>query len=109
MFAKDADPALVERVTSDMCDGSPEVGTALIGDFLDYDLGPALTAVADIPVQYINADMYPTNPEANQKYHPTFSGVVVQDVGHFLMMERPEEFNELLRQVIDGLEQAEGS
>jgi len=103
MFAKDADSALVERVTSDMCDGSPEVGTALIGDFLDYDLGPALTAVADIPVQYINADMYPTNPEANQKYHPTFSGVVVQDVGHFLMMEKPEEFNELLRQVVANL------
>ena len=45
MFAKDADPALVERVTSDMCDGSPEVGTTLIGDFLDYDLGRALSTL----------------------------------------------------------------
>ena len=103
MFQEDADPALVERVTNDMCDGSPEISLALLRQFIEYELGPALAAVADIPVQYINADMYPTNPEANQKYHLTFSGVVVQDVGHFLMMERPEEFNELLRQVVANL------
>ena len=106
MFSEGADPALVERVWSEMCDGSPEVGTTLIGEFLDYELGPALAAVADIPVLYINADKYPTNPEANQKYHPTFSGFIVPDVGHFLMMETPVEFNELLKQIVAALKSA---
>ena len=105
MFAGDADPALVEWITNDMCDGSPEVGTALIADFLDYDMGSALAAVADVPLVYINSDQYPTDSEANQKYHPTFSGATVQDVGHFLMMEEPYVFNDLLRQVVDGLNQ----
>ena len=103
MFSEGADPALVERVSSEMCDGSPEVGTTLIGEFLDYELGPALAAVSDIPVVYINADKYPTASEASQKYHPTFSGFIVPDVGHFLMMEAPEAFNELLRQVVEEL------
>ena len=108
MFQEDADPALVERVTNDMCDGSPEISLHLLREFIEYEMGPALAAVADIPVQYINSDSYPTNVEANQNYHPTFSGVIVQDVGHFLMMETPEEFNDLLEQVVDGLQQAEG-
>jgi pimeloyl-ACP methyl ester carboxylesterase len=106
MFSEGADPVLVERVSGEMCDGSPEVGTTLIGEFLDYELGPALQAVSDVPVIYINADNYPTDSEANQKYHPTFSGMVVPDVGHFLMMETPEEFNRLLRQIIADLGQS---
>jgi pimeloyl-ACP methyl ester carboxylesterase len=105
MFSKDSDPDLVEQVTNDMCDGSPELGISLIRQFLDYELGPALAAVADVPVLYINSDKYPTNSEANQKYHPTFSGATVQDVGHFLMMEKPEEFNKLLKQIIENLDQ----
>jgi sigma-B regulation protein RsbQ len=104
MFQEDADPGLAERVIKEMCDGSPEISLALLRQFIDYEMGPALAAVADVPVHYINADKYPTNPEANQKYHPTFSGVVVPDVGHFLMMEEPEEFNQLLRQTVEGLE-----
>jgi pimeloyl-ACP methyl ester carboxylesterase len=32
----------------------------------------------------------------------------MEGVGHFLMMERPEEFNQLLRQVIAGLDQPAG-
>jgi len=104
MFSEGVDPALVERVTNEMCDGSPEVGTTLIGEFLDYELGPALAAVVDIPVRYINAGGYPTNVEANRKYQPNFDGVVMDGVGHFLMMEKPEEFNELLKRTIANLD-----
>ena len=72
-------------------------------EFFNYELGPALAAVTDIPVLYINADKYPTNSEVNLMYHPTFSGCVVPDVGHFLMMERPGDFNELLGQTVEAL------
>jgi len=104
MFSEDPDPALVEQITNNMCDGSPEIGTTLIGEFLDYELGPALAAV-DVPVLYINAGKYPTNTEANQKYDPDFSGFVVPNTGHFLMMEWPNGFNQLLRQVVDSIKQ----
>ncbi len=70
MFLENADPALVERVTTDMCDASPEIAIALLREFFNYELGPALAAV-NVPVRYINADMYPTNPEVNQKYNPS--------------------------------------
>ena len=103
MFPEDANPELVDRVMTAMCDGSPEIGITIMRQFIDYDMGAALAAV-DVPIRYINAGLYPTNTEANQRYHPDFSGVVVQDVGHFLMMEKPEVFNTLLGQMIANLD-----
>lgn len=107
MFPEDADPALVERVTNDMCDHSPEISIALLREFFEYEMGPALAAVK-VPVRYINAGNFPTNIEVNQEYQPDFSGFIVPDVGHFLMMEKPEEFNRLLGQIIVDLDQPAG-
>ena len=101
-FPEGADPELVERVKSDLCDGSPKIGLALQRQFFAYDMGSALAAV-DVPVRYINASGFPTMPEVNMKYQPDFSGVVVQEVGHFLMMERPQVFNTLLEQIVENL------
>lgn len=95
MFIAGADPALVEQVTAAMCDGSPEIATALFRQFIDYDMGTALAAVT-VPVRCINAAGYPTAIEINRKYHPDFNAVIMDGVGHFLMMERPEEFNQHL-------------
>jgi len=99
MFPEGADPVLIEQVNASMCDGVPEIGVALMRDFGNYELAPALEAV-DIPVRYLSADLWPTNVEANRKYQPDFDGVVMEGVGHFLMMEQPGEFNELLRKIL---------
>jgi len=95
MFVAGANPALVEQVTAAMCDGSPEIATALFRQFIDYDMGKALTAVT-APVRFINGAGFPTDLEINRRYHPDFDGVVMDGVGHFLMMEKPEAFNQLL-------------
>ena len=102
MFLEGSDPELVARVISAMCDGTPAIGVALMRDFVDYELGPALAAVR-IPVRFINADLWPTNVEVNRKYQPDFDGIIMDGVGHFLMMEEPKPFNEQLFQIIAGL------
>ena len=102
MFLEGTDPELVERVTGDMCDHAPEISIPLLRAFFNYEMGPALAAV-EVPVRYVNAPTYPTNVEVNRSYRPDFDGVIMEGVGHFLMMEEPEEFNELLRQTIDSL------
>jgi pimeloyl-ACP methyl ester carboxylesterase len=99
MFPEGADPRLIEQVNAAMCDGVPEIGVALMRDFGDYELAPALAAVA-VPVRYLSCDKWPTNVEANRKYRPDFDGTTMDGVGHFLMMEKPEEFNELLRKTL---------
>ena len=102
MFLESADPDLVERVTSDMCDHSPEISIPLLRAFFSYEMGPALAAV-EVPVRYVNAPTYPTNAEVNRTFQPDFDGVIMEGVGHFLMMEEPEKFNQLLTQVVEGL------
>jgi pimeloyl-ACP methyl ester carboxylesterase len=106
MFSEGADAALVEQVIAAMCDGSPEIGVALMRDFIDYEMGPALAAV-DVPVRYLNSGMWPTNVEANRRYQPDFDGIIFNDVGHFLMMEKPETFNPALKEVVMALGQQE--
>jgi pimeloyl-ACP methyl ester carboxylesterase len=101
MFVDGTDPAFIERITSDMCDGERDIGAALIREFVDYDRGDALAAI-DVPVTGINSDMWPTNVEVNRKYRPEFDAIVMKGAGHFLMMEKPEEFNRHLAQVIAG-------
>jgi pimeloyl-ACP methyl ester carboxylesterase len=95
MFPADADPALVERVAADMCGGPAEVGTALMRQYMEYDQAAALAA-ATVPVRSVNADMWPSDVEANRRHHEDYDAVIVEGVGHFLMMERPEVFNPVL-------------
>jgi pimeloyl-ACP methyl ester carboxylesterase len=102
MFHEGADPALIEDITANMSEGPPEIGAALMTDFGDYDPKAAMAAV-DVPVRSINADLWPTDIEANRAVHADYDAVVIADVGHFLMMETPVAFNEALEEVVASL------
>ena len=92
MFPETADPALVDRVESSMCEGPAKSSVAQLQNFLDYDMKAALAAV-QVPVRCVNASQWPTNIEGNRTYHEDFDAVVIDGPGHFLMMETPEQFN----------------
>ncbi len=106
MFLEDADPALVERIAADMSAGPPEIGIALLREHIDFDPPAAFTAVpAAIPIRCINSTMYASNVEGNRAYHEDFDVVTMDGVGHFLMIEQPEEFNTHLTQVVAAISQ----
>jgi hypothetical protein len=52
------------------------------------------------PIVAINSDLQSTNVEAFRKYAPTFKAKIVEDVGHVIMWDNPEEFNHLLEESI---------
>ena len=52
------------------------------------------------PIIAINSDLQPTNVEAFRKYAPAFKAKIVEDVGHLIMWDNPEEFNWLLEESI---------
>jgi pimeloyl-ACP methyl ester carboxylesterase len=59
---------------------------------------------AKVPVRCINsaggfAFHNPTAIAVNKKY-ADFDAVLISDVGHFPMLEKPEEFNQKLRDVL---------
>lgn len=93
--------ALQAEVEADMCAGPETVGIALMESFGAYQ-GAGPMARAEVPIRAINAEYSsPTRLEVNQRHRPDFQAVTLGEVGHFLMLEAPERFNEVLSQVLD--------
>ncbi len=97
LFGRSADPELVERIARDMASAPPDLSIALEGSYGNMDFKAAWGPVA-VPIRAINA--YATNIAANRQYSQDYEAWRMEDVGHFLMLERPREFNELLKRVI---------
>ena len=102
MFTKDADPELVESIALDMSDQDPSIGYPSLDYCIRYDEAAAFDRIK-IPIRCINCDTSPSDFASAKKHSKDFEGVVMPGVGHFLMLEKPEEFNLLLRKIIDEL------
>ena len=101
MFGERASEVVINEITTDMCGGPGEIGTALIREYVAYDLAAALQAT-HVPIRSINADKWPTNVTVNRKY-ADFDAVILDGYGHFLMQEAPEELNEALIEAVMNL------
>ncbi|MGH8592812.1 MAG: alpha/beta fold hydrolase [Gammaproteobacteria bacterium] len=104
MFAPKADPKVVAW-TADQAATScePRVCIPLFRNFPTLELKKMMKE-AKIPIRNINAlpyntDSPKTNMEVNRK-HADFDAVEIEDVGHFIMLEKPQEFSANLRKQI---------
>jgi len=99
MFAASSDPALIERICQDMSSAPPPVAlAALEATWSHAHVVPALLSEINIPVIAINARAPSTDPESMNTHGVEV--IVMPGVGHFPMLERPEEFNACLAQAI---------
>ncbi len=57
-----------------------------------------------IPVVSINARLWPTAAEANRKHINNYQLLYIEETGHFPMLEKPEEFNMLLKKALNSIE-----
>ena len=100
-FFVEGEPAeIVARVRRVGCEESnAEAGTAQMQDYVSMDF-PRMFQQAGVPIRAINASgPNATKIETNQKY-ADFDAVLMEDVGHYLHMTRPDEFNALLLQTL---------
>jgi pimeloyl-ACP methyl ester carboxylesterase len=102
MFTPNSDPALMKKIVADMSSAPPEVGISSIESCFNFWKNELLQVVQEVqvPLTCINADMNPTNVEGNKRYAPSFKAKIISGVGHFVMMEDPETFNQLLEETI---------
>jgi pimeloyl-ACP methyl ester carboxylesterase len=106
MFARGADPALVERVAADMAAAPPAIALPAMEAAIRYDreMPDALRALA-LPVVAINPDRPPTDAVSLARHGVALE--LMSGVGHFPMLEAPERFNELLAKTIERLPRPE--
>jgi pimeloyl-ACP methyl ester carboxylesterase len=101
LFHEDADSTLVEEVRQMMCEPQTPVPAAFLDAFDGYDEAAAFRA-AKVPIRSINGDLHPTNIEGNQTL-ADYDAVIMQNAGHYPMLERPAELNRLLATMLKSL------
>nr|WP_198034542.1 alpha/beta hydrolase [Halomonas sp. 1513] len=103
MFIDGTDATLRDWVMQDMAAASPEVAMSAMQDMLSRHAdGEAARHFAEltIPVAAINADLWPTDIDANRQLLAEFDAVIMEDSDHFLHMAKPAAFNRELERMI---------
>jgi len=92
-----------EWVISDMSLADPGVALSAIngslGGYLTGDVARLFDGL-DLPVVAVNADLWPTDVEANRRHIKDFELIELDGLDHFLMLKAPERFNAALEQAV---------
>jgi pimeloyl-ACP methyl ester carboxylesterase len=98
MMPKDCDAKLLKWIINDMSASPSEVGVSALQEYTRTIADKTMLDVFNrikVPVVCINSDQWPMNPEANRRQMKSFDVKIIKGVGHFPMLERPEEFNDI--------------
>jgi pimeloyl-ACP methyl ester carboxylesterase len=95
LFHKDADPALIGDAEKRMLATPPATAKAMFLGMEGYDEAASVRRL-QVPMKAINGDLYATDIEGNRKIKPDFDAVIMTHMGHYPMLERPDEFNRLV-------------
>jgi pimeloyl-ACP methyl ester carboxylesterase len=103
MFTPQTPPALQQKIL-DMMLKTPEA-TAVGAMSTIFDPALRKSDVTPMPTLAIFAGTNPQLPNAEEikKVLPNYSQTQVAGTGHFVMMEKPDEFNQLVTSFVDGL------
>ncbi len=106
MLAPQTDQHLRQWILSDISAAPPPVAISAMNEMMiQYITGEAAKVFEKIrlPVLSVNGDLWPINYEANRKHMFSYDAIVLKEADHFLMMDRPEEFNPALEKAIQML------
>lgn len=106
MIRPSTNSQLRDWILSDMSAAQPSIALSAMEEMMSLYVTGQLSTLFDeihVPVRTINGDMWPINYEANRRHMVSFDAIIVKGADHFLMMDRPEEFNHALKNSIDYL------
>jgi pimeloyl-ACP methyl ester carboxylesterase len=106
MFGSRSDPNLVERVITDMSASPPDIAI----DAMKHAIGNDSAIIDGLrrlkaPVVAINPDHRPTDIEALRRHG--VKTMIMSGVGHFGMLEDPDNFNCLLGETIEEFKESQ--
>jgi pimeloyl-ACP methyl ester carboxylesterase len=106
MISAKTDPKLREWILADVSAAPPAVAlSAMHAMMAQYITGEAAKIFEQIriPVISVNGSLWPINYEANRRHMFSYEAIVLKNADHFLMMNRPKEFNPALKKAIQML------
>ena len=111
MILPGTDRELKEWILSDMSAAPPAVALSAMNEMLTQFITGDAARIFDkirIPVITVNGDMSAINYKANRRHMFSFDTIIIKKADHFLMMDKPDEFNLALDKAIDKLSGKEG-
>ena len=102
LFHPDADAAIVADAEQRMAQTPPATAFEMFRSFGGYDTEAAARRLT-APLSAINGDLYPTDVAAVRAVKPEFDVIVMEHMGHYPMLERPDEFDRLVAEVVQQL------
>jgi len=102
LFHGDADSALIAETGQRMMKTSPAAAYAMFLGMAGYDMAASARKLT-IPLRAINGDLYETDIQAVRKIKADFDAVIMKHMGHYPMLEKPDEFNRLVIGVVEEL------
>ena len=103
MFLPQTDPQLREWISADVAAAPPAVALSAMTEMMtQYITGEAARIFEQlrIPVITVKGDLWPVNYEANRRHMFSYQAMVLEKADHFLMLDRPDEFNRELEKAI---------
>ncbi|WP_426476020.1 alpha/beta fold hydrolase [Chryseobacterium sp. CBSDS_008] len=102
LFVEETPSDVKERLQHEFLQNKPELAINLLRPLYKTDFNTIAKQV-QIPVIAINSDASPTDLEANRRYLKNYHYAIIEGVGHYPMLEKPQEFNAILDGVIKKL------
>ena len=99
LFHPDTDPAVMADAERRMQGTSPGTAHAMFVSLGGYNQADSAQKLA-VPLRAINGDLYPTDVEGARKTKPDFRAVIMKHMGHYPMIERPDEFNRHVEEIV---------
>jgi pimeloyl-ACP methyl ester carboxylesterase len=96
-------PQLREWILADMSAAPSAVALSASKSMMtQYITGEAAKIFHEIraPVVSVICDMWPVDYEANRRHMSFFEAIILKGADHFLMLDRPKEFNQALEKAI---------
>ncbi len=102
LFQPDAPPAVVADAERRMGRTPPEAAYQIFLSMTGYEPAAAARRLT-VPLCAINGDLMPTDLVNLRSVRPEFQVLVMKHMGHYPMLERPEEFDSHVRTVVAAL------
>lgn len=103
LMPKNPDAKVIARVKADVMAEDPERSTAILESIWAYREDLTMDRLA-MPIVAIDSDLRPVAIDHNRAHAPQFEARIIEDTGHFLMLDKPTEFASTLRDVVESLE-----
>ena len=103
MIYPDTDPHLREWILADMSAAPPAVALSAVKEMMTQYVTGEEAKIFDrmrIPVVTVNGDLWPVNYEGNRRHMLAYQAIALKKAGHFLMLTRPDDFNQALEKAI---------